>query len=163
MESESSFEKFDDYSQSQNQQREVDIEYVEFYRSTTVGAALIETLNEMIEAGDISEAAANEVLLNYESSFLEVLKEELSKTVVPPVKIEVTLFNIVIPFPPYIFDREELLVTITCIGIGGLTPKMLEPLLEQRVYKYHIYDYFSRLTSSNTSKTEPRENVGTNV
>lgn len=66
-----------------------DSEYVEFYRSTTVGIALIDTLNEMVALGDIPESVAHQVFANFESSFLEVLKAETSKTVVPSVKIEV--------------------------------------------------------------------------
>ena len=68
---------------------DIDPEYTEFYRSTTVGSALVETLNEMVECGEISEDAASEVLCNFEATFLEVLREETSKALAPKVSIEV--------------------------------------------------------------------------
>ena len=69
----------------------LDPEYVESYRTTTVGMALVQTLNDMLRNEDITESVANEVLENFESSFLDVLKEEIAKTAAPSIKVEVLI------------------------------------------------------------------------
>jgi hypothetical protein len=62
---------------------------MEIYRSTKVGTALIESLNQMIEAGDITSEIANEVLSNFEQIFLKNYEDEISKKLLPVITIQV--------------------------------------------------------------------------
>lgn len=63
---------------------------MEIYRSTTIGKALIDSLNTMIEDGDISSEEAIEVLKNYEDIFLLNYSKDVSKKIIPSITIEVT-------------------------------------------------------------------------
>lgn len=63
---------------------------MEIYRSATVGKALVESLNTMIEDGDITSEEAMDVLKNYEQIFLLNYLKEISKQVVPSITVEVS-------------------------------------------------------------------------
>jgi CRISPR/Cas system-associated endonuclease Cas1 len=62
---------------------------MEIFRATRVGAALIESLNQLIDSGDITSDVANEVLQNYEQIFLKNYEDEISKKLLPVITIQV--------------------------------------------------------------------------
>lgn len=62
---------------------------MEIYRSTKVGTALIESLNQMIDSGEITPEIAVDVLKNYEQIFLNHYDQEISKKLLPLITIQV--------------------------------------------------------------------------
>jgi hypothetical protein len=62
---------------------------MELYRSTSLGMALIESLNTMIESEELTTEDAVQILQNYERLFLIHYQRDVSKKLIPNVTIQV--------------------------------------------------------------------------
>jgi hypothetical protein len=70
----------------------LDRKRMEVYRSTSMGMALIDSLNTMIELDELTSEDATEILAHYERLFLIHYNRDVSKKLIPDVTIQVRSF-----------------------------------------------------------------------